>query len=112
MSSALSYKQPATRRPRAVTCGKGTVSTNVADYPQKDLETALINASVTTSVQLQLIENRKTVLGAYHADHEKLVMTEEQLAQAPMSPVMVKNTGVPMAPVRVRNTGVPMSLSM
>jgi hypothetical protein len=68
--------------------------------------------SVTTSVQLQLIENRKTVLGAYHADHEKLVMTEEQLAQAPMSPVMVKNTGVPMAPVRVRNTGVPMSLSM
>ena len=66
----------------------------------------------TSLVQLQLIENRKTVLGAYHADHEKLVMTEEQLAQATMSPVMVKNTGVPMAPVRVRNTGVPMSLSM
>jgi hypothetical protein len=64
-----------------VTSGKGTVSTNVADL-QKDLQTAFINASVTTSVQLELIANRKTVLGAHHADHQKMGMTEEQLAQA------------------------------
>ncbi len=31
---------------------------------------------------LELIANRKTVLGAHHADHEKMGMTEEQLAQA------------------------------
>jgi hypothetical protein len=66
-----------------VTSGKGTVSKNVADYPQKDLQTAFINASVTTSVQFELIANRKTVLGAHHhADHEKMGMTEEHLAQA------------------------------
>jgi hypothetical protein len=64
-----------------VTSGKGTVSTNVADL-QKDLQTAFINASITTSVQLELIANRKTVLGAHHADHQKMGMTEEQLAQA------------------------------
>jgi hypothetical protein len=50
-----------------VTSGKGTVSTS---------------ASVTTSVLLELIANRKTVLGAHHADHEKMGMTEEELAQA------------------------------
>ena len=33
-----------------------------------------------TSVLLELIANRKTVLGAHHADHEKLNMTEDQLA--------------------------------
>jgi hypothetical protein len=65
-----------------VTSGKGTVSTNVADYQKKDLQTALTNASVTTSVLLELIANRKTVLGAHHADHEKMGMTEEELAQA------------------------------
>jgi hypothetical protein len=32
-----------------VTSGKGTVSTNVADYQKKDLQTAFTNASVTTS---------------------------------------------------------------
>ena len=31
---------------------------------------------------LELIANRKTVLGAHHADHEKMVMTKEDLAQA------------------------------
>jgi hypothetical protein len=62
--------------------GKGTVSTNVADYKEKDLQTAFTNASVTTSAMLELIANRKTVLGAHHADHEKMGMTEEQLAQA------------------------------
>ena len=61
---------------------KGTVSTNVADYQKKDLQTAFTNASVTTSVLLELIANRKTVLGAHHADHEKMGMTEEELAQA------------------------------
>jgi hypothetical protein len=65
-----------------VTSGKGTVSTNVADYQKKDLQTAFTNASVTTSVLLELIANRKTVLGAHHADHEKMGMTEEELAQA------------------------------
>ena len=65
-----------------VTSGKGTVSTNVADYAKKDLQAAFTNASVTTSVLLELIANRKTVLGAHHADHEKMGMTEEQLAQA------------------------------
>ena len=43
--------------------GKGTVSTNVADYKEKDLQAAFASASVTTSVLLQLIANRKTVLG-------------------------------------------------
>ena len=65
-----------------VTSGKGTVSTNVAEYQKKDLQTAFTNASVTTSVMLELIANRKTVLGAHHADHEKMGMTEEELAQA------------------------------
>jgi hypothetical protein len=66
-----------------VTSRKGTVSTNVADYQKKDLQTAFTNASVTTSVLLELISNRKTVLGAHHADHEKKMgTTEEQLAQA------------------------------
>jgi hypothetical protein len=51
-----------------VTSGKGTVSTNVADYAKKDLQVAFANASVTTSVLLELIANRKTVLGAHHAD--------------------------------------------
>jgi hypothetical protein len=43
--------------------GKDTVSTNVADYKEKDLQAAFASASVTTSVLLQLIANRKTVLG-------------------------------------------------
>jgi hypothetical protein len=50
--------------------------------PEKDLQTAFTNASVTTSVLLELIANRKTVLGAHDADHEKMVMTEVDLAQA------------------------------
>ena len=62
--------------------GKGTVSTNVADYKDKDFEAAFAGAAVTTSVLLELIANRKTVLGAHHADHEKLGMTEDQLTQA------------------------------
>jgi len=37
---------------------------------------------VTTSILLELIANRKTVLGAHHADHDKMGMTEEELAQA------------------------------
>ena len=45
------------------TSGKGTVSTNVADYKEKDLQAVF------------------AVLGAHHADHEKLGMTEEQLMQ-------------------------------
>ena len=43
-----------------VTSGKGTVSTNVADYAKKDLQAAFTSASVTTSVLLELIANRKT----------------------------------------------------
>ena len=62
--------------------GKGTVSTNVADYKDKDLEAAFAGATVTTSVLLELIANRKTVPGSHHADHEKLGMTEDQLTQA------------------------------
>ena len=62
--------------------GKGTVSTNVADYKEKDLQAAFASATVTTSVLLELIAYRKTVLGAHHADHEKLGMTEDQLTQA------------------------------
>ena len=62
--------------------GKGTVSTNVADYREKDLQAAFASATVTTSVLLELISYRKTVLGAHHADHEKLGMTEERLTQA------------------------------
>jgi hypothetical protein len=65
-----------------VTSGKGTISTNVADFQKKDLLTAFTNASVTTSVLLELIANRRTVLGAHHADHEKMDMTEEELTQA------------------------------
>ena len=67
-----------------MTSGKGTVSTNVADYAKKDLQVAFANASVTTSVLLELIANRKTVLGAlhWHADHEKMGMTEGELQQA------------------------------
>ena len=37
------------------TSGKGTVSTNVADYKEKDLQAALASATVTTSVLLELI---------------------------------------------------------
>jgi len=59
-----------------VTSGKGTVSTNVEDYAKKDLQVAFANASVTTSVLLELIANRKTVLGAHHANHDKMGMTE------------------------------------
>ena len=58
---------------------KGTISTNVGDYAKKDLQAAFASATVTTSVRLELISNRKTVLGAYHADNEKLGMTEDQL---------------------------------
>jgi len=47
-----------------------------------DLQAAFTNASVTTSVLLELTANRKTVLGAHYADHEKMGMTEEQLALA------------------------------
>ena len=65
-----------------VTSGKGTVSTNVADYAKKDLQAAFANESVTTSLLLELIANRKTVLGAHHADHEKMGMTEGELQQA------------------------------
>ena len=54
-ASAKAAKSP-------VTSGKGTVSTNVADYQKKDLQSAFTNASVTTSVLLELIANRKTVL--------------------------------------------------
>ena len=61
---------------------KGTISTNVADYAKKDLQAAFASATVTTSVRLELISNRKTVLGAHHADNEKLGMTEDELAQA------------------------------
>ena len=65
-----------------MTSGKGTVSTNVVDYAKKDLQVAFANASVTTSILLELIANRKTVLGAHHADHEKMGMTEGELQQA------------------------------
>ena len=68
------------------TSGKGTVSTNVADYKEKDLQAAFASVTVTTSVLLELI--RKTVLGAHHADHEKMGMTEEELAQARMQFLM------------------------
>ena len=61
---------------------KGTISTNVADYAKKDLQAAFASATVTTSVLLELISNRKTVLGAHHADHEKMGMTEGELQQA------------------------------
>jgi hypothetical protein len=33
-------------------------------------------------VLLELIVNCKTVLGSHHADHEKMGMTEEELAQS------------------------------
>jgi hypothetical protein len=62
------------------TSGKGTVSTNVADYNPKDLQKAFANASVTTSIQFELLANLKTVLGAHHTDHDKLGMTEDELA--------------------------------
>ncbi len=59
--------------------GKGTVPTNVADYDAKDLQKAF---ATTTSIQLELLANRKTVLGAHHADHDKLGMKEDDLAAA------------------------------
>jgi hypothetical protein len=62
--------------------GKGTVSTNVADYDTKDLQKAFARASVTTSIQLELLANRKTVRGAHHADHGKLGMMEDEVAAA------------------------------
>ena len=52
--------------------GKGTVSTNVADYKEKDLQAAFASATVTTSVLLELIAYRKTVLGAHHADKKPI----------------------------------------
>jgi predicted solute-binding protein len=80
-----------------VTSGKGTFSTNVADYQKKDLQTAFTNASVTTSVLLELIANRKTVLWAHHADHEKMGMTEEELALINLL------TGEPILPAQTAN---------
>jgi hypothetical protein len=56
---------------------KGTVSTNVADYNAKDLLKIFADASVTTSIELELHANRKTVLGAHLANHDKLGMTKE-----------------------------------
>ena len=44
------------------TSGKGTVSTNVADYRVKDLQAAFASATVTTSVLLELIANRQISL--------------------------------------------------
>ena len=75
MPSAPCYKAAKS----TVTSRKSTVSTNVADYAKKDLQAAFTNASVTTSVLLELIANRKTVLGAHHADHEKMGTKEEEL---------------------------------
>ena len=49
-----------------VTSGKGPVSTNMS------LKKAFTNALVTTSELLELIANRKIVLGAHHADHDKM----------------------------------------
>ena len=49
------------------------------DYQKKDIQTAFTNASVKTSVLLELIANRKTVLEAHHADHEKMGTKEEEL---------------------------------
>jgi hypothetical protein len=37
---------------------------------------------VTTSIQLELLANRKTVLGAHQADHDQLGMKEDELAAA------------------------------
>jgi predicted solute-binding protein len=69
-----------------VTSGKGTVSTNVTNYNKKDLQTAFAITSVTTSILLELLANRKTVLGSHHVDtfldHDKMGMTEEDMAQA------------------------------
>ena len=54
----------ATKAAKSTTASwKGMVSTNVADYKDKDLEAAFAGATVTTSVLLELIANRKTVLG-------------------------------------------------
>jgi hypothetical protein len=61
---------------------KGTVSTNVADYDTKDLQKAFARASVTTSIQFELLANRKTVFGAHHADHDKLGIKEDEVAAA------------------------------
>jgi hypothetical protein len=70
------------RAARKKSVGKGTVSTNVADYDAKELKKAFATASVTTSLQLELLANRKTVLGTQHADHEKLGMKEDELTAA------------------------------
>ena len=40
------------------------------------------NSRVTTSIQLELLANRKTVLGTHHADNEKLGMKETELPAA------------------------------
>ena len=37
---------------------------------------------MTTSIQLELLANRKTVLGTHHADNEKLGMKETELPAA------------------------------
>jgi hypothetical protein len=46
------------------------------------MSSATCYKQATTSVLLELIANRKTVLGAHHADHDKMGVTEEELAQA------------------------------
>jgi hypothetical protein len=60
---------------------KGTVAINEADYHKRNLQTALANTSVTTSILLELLANRKTVLGVHPADHNKMGMMGEDLAQ-------------------------------
>ena len=67
---------------RKKSVGKGTVLTNVADCDAKELQKAFVNASLTTSIQLELLANRKTVIGTHHADHKKQGMKEDQLTAA------------------------------
>jgi len=76
---ATSSKRQGSKR-TVISC-KGTVAINEADYHKRNLQTALANTSVTTSIRLELLANRKTVLGVHPADHNKMGMMGEDLAQ-------------------------------
>ena len=68
---------------RSKTAGKtGTMSLDIESYEPKEIEAEFRKTSVLTSVALAVRGNRKEKLGENWADHEKCVMSEDDLVEA------------------------------
>ena len=68
---------------RSKTAGKtGTMSLDIESYEPKEVEAEFRKTSVLTSVALAVRGNRKEKLGENWADHEKCVMSEDDLIEA------------------------------